>query len=106
MFNHHFFLSFLSTTLLEHVANSILYCPRVLYFSSIFLMASTSEAIPFIINVLNRRHVSFIIRQGEYIKFDLFVGLKVQLLQYKENDDKNPVHSLLCIISFSSIDLH
>ena len=50
--------------------------------------------------------MSFIIRQGEYIKFDLFVGLKVQLLQYKENDDKNPVHSLLCIISFSSIDLH
>ena len=47
MFNHQFFLSFLSTTLLEHVANSILYCPRVLYFSSIFLMASTSEAIPF-----------------------------------------------------------
>ena len=34
------------------------------------------------------------------------MGLKVQLLQYKENDDKNPVHSLLCIISFSSIDLH
>ena len=47
MFNHQFFLSFLSTTLLEHVANSILYCPRVLYFSSFFLMASTSEAIPF-----------------------------------------------------------
>ena len=50
--------------------------------------------------------MSFIIKQGEYIKFDLFVGLKVQLLQYKENDDKNPVYSLLCIISFSSIDLH
>ena len=42
-----FFLSFLCITLHEHVANSILYCPRVLYFSSIFLMASTSEAIPF-----------------------------------------------------------
>ena len=42
-----FFLSFLYITLHEHVANSILYCPRVLYFSSIFLMASTSEAIPF-----------------------------------------------------------
>ena len=42
-----FFLSFLYLTLHEHVANSILYCPRVLYFSSIFLMASTSEAIPF-----------------------------------------------------------
>lgn len=42
-----FFLSSLSTTLHEHVANSILYCPRVLYFFSIFLMASTSEAIPF-----------------------------------------------------------
>ena len=33
------------------------------------------------------------------------MGLKVQLLQYKENDNKNPVHSLLCI-SFSSIDLY
>ena len=42
-----FFLSFLSITFHEHVANSILYCPTVLYFSSIFLMASTSEAIPF-----------------------------------------------------------
>ena len=42
-----FFLSFLYITLHEHVANSILYCPRVLYFSSIFLMASTSEAIPY-----------------------------------------------------------
>ena len=43
----YFLLSFLSNTLHEHVANSILYCPRVLYFSSIFLMASTGEAIPF-----------------------------------------------------------
>ena len=48
MFNHQFFLSFLSTTLLEYVANSILYYHRVLYLSGIFLMTSTSEAIPFI----------------------------------------------------------
>ena len=32
--------------------------------------------------------------------FDLFVGLKVQLMQYEENYIKNPVHSVLCIISF------
>ena len=42
-----FFFSFLSNTLHEHVANGILHRPKVLYFSSIFLMASTSEAIPF-----------------------------------------------------------
>ena len=42
-----FFLSFLSTTLHEHVAHSILYYLGVLYFSNVFLMASTSEAIPF-----------------------------------------------------------
>ena len=42
-----FFLSFLSTTLHEHVANIILYYLGVLYFSNVFLMASTSEAIPF-----------------------------------------------------------
>ena len=42
-----FFLSFLSTTLHEHVADSILYYRGVLYFSNVFLMASTSEAIPF-----------------------------------------------------------
>ena len=42
-----FFLSFLSTTLHEHVADSILYYLGVLYFSNVFLMASTSEAIPF-----------------------------------------------------------
>ena len=35
---------------------------------------------------------------------DLFVGLEVQLMQYEEKDIKNPVHSLLCIISFSRID--
>ena len=50
--------------------------------------------------------MSFIIKQGgEYIYLDLFVGLKVQLMQYEENDIKNPLHSLLCIISFSRIDL-
>ena len=48
--------------------------------------------------------MSFIIKQGGYIYFDLFVGLKVQLMQYEEYDIKNPVHSLLCIISFSRID--
>ena len=36
---------------------------------------------------------------------DLFVGLKVQLIQYEENDIENPVHSLLCITSFSRTDL-
>ena len=48
--------------------------------------------------------MSFIIKQGEYIYLYLFVGLRVQLMQYKENDIKNPVHSLLGIISFSRID--
>ena len=50
--------------------------------------------------------MSFIIKQGGIHMFeDLFVGLEVQLMQYEENDIKNPVHSLLCIISFSRIDL-
>ena len=42
--------------------------------------------------------MSFIIKQGGYIYLDLFVGLKVQLMQYEENDIKNPLQSLLCII--------
>ena len=42
-----FFISFLSNTLHEHVPNSILYCPKVFYFSNNILKASTSEAIPF-----------------------------------------------------------
>ena len=59
--------------------------------------------------------MSFIIRQEEYIKFDLFVGLKVQLLQYKENDAKTLYihyyvlfHSqvLICIEVNQSIVLH
>ena len=49
--------------------------------------------------------MSFIIKRGKYRYFDLFVGLKIQLMQCEENYIKNPVHSLLCIISFSIIDL-
>ena len=50
--------------------------------------------------------MSFIIKQGGiHIFRSFFVGLKVQLMQYEEYDIKNPVHSLLCIISFSRIDL-
>ena len=49
--------------------------------------------------------MSFIIKRGKYRYFDLFVGLKIQLMQYEENYIKNPLHSLLCIISFSRIDL-
>ena len=60
-----------------------------------------------VFRVLKSGRVSFILKQeGVYIfNFDLFVGLKIQLMQYEENDIKNPVHSLLFIISFSQIDL-
>ena len=116
-----FFLSFLSTTLHELVANSILWLPRVLYFSSFFSDGTNkwSHSI-FVFSVLNRGLVSFITKQGGihiFRSFNLcsmkkmisktwlifFVSLKVHLMQYK--DIKNPVLSLICIISFPRIDL-
>ena len=54
----------------------------------------------YVFSVLNREYVSLIIKQGECIYFDLFVGLKVQLMQYKGNDINNPVHSLLRMYYF------
>ena len=100
-----FFLSFLSTTLHELVANSILWLPRVLYFSSFFSDGTNkwSHSI-FVFSVLNRGLVSFIIKQGGiHIFWFFFVSLKVHLMQYK--DIENPVLSLICIISFPRIDL-
>ena len=58
-----------------------------------------------VFSVLNRGYVSFIIKHKRIHIFWYFCGLKVQLMQYEENDMKNPVHSLLFIIWFSRIDL-
>ena len=71
-----FFLSFLSTTLHEHVANSILYCLRLLYFSSIFLMASTGEAVPSMFLVCWTGDECLIIKQGGIHIFWSFCGFK------------------------------
>ena len=43
-----FFFSFLSNTLHEHVANGILHRPKVLYFSSIFLMGGNTDILIFL----------------------------------------------------------
>ena len=58
-----------------------------------------------VFSVLNRGYVSFIIKHKRIHIFWYFCGLKVQLMQYEENDMKNPVHSLSFIIWFSRIDL-